>query len=442
MAVIYLVPPVSYTCPNNTTCCDDPTFDTSVFKRTIATEFHLICDKSWLQSFFQTLFQSGVMAGSLMFGIASDRYGRRPAVIVAVMLELCTGIIAAFMTGYWSFTFVRMITGAATGGIMVVTFVLLMEFIGTDKRSMFSAIFHVPFAMGHMSLPLFAYFYRDYVQFQFAISVANVIVLIYICLLPESPRWLLAMNKVNEVVTILTKVAIINKMPTDTIRQAVEQYHINYHVSSIPKGSVADLFRTSNLRRNIVVMSFTWFACSFSFFGMAQYVSYLTGDIFLNVFASGAVCFCACLVAIPMLTFMKRKKAVAICNATCGVCLLIIAFIPDGILGMVFACLGMLLNFLVFIIIYLYCTEMFPTVVRNAALGFSSMMARVGSMIAPFVVALKPHGQWCAPVLFGVLPLISAVLCLMLPETKDIRLMTTLEEGEAIGQSSRKIGTK
>lgn len=73
MAVIYSVPPVSYTCPNNTRCCDNPTFDTSVFKRTIATEFRLICDKSWLKSFFQTLFQLGVMLGSLMFGIASDR---------------------------------------------------------------------------------------------------------------------------------------------------------------------------------------------------------------------------------------------------------------------------------------------------------------------------------------------------------------------------------
>lgn len=229
-----------------------------------------------------------------------------------------------------------------------------------------------------------------------------------------------------------------NKMPTDTIRQAVEQCHRNYNVSSIPKGSIVDLFRTSNLRRNIVVMSFTWFACSFCFYGMAQYVSHLTGNIFLNVVASGFVCFCGCLVAIPVLMLMKRKKAVMVCNTSCGACLLLLAFVPDGIFSVVFACLGMMLSFLAFIIIYLYCTEMFPTVVRNAALGFSSMMARVGSMIAPFVVALKPYGQWCAPVVFGMLPLISATLCIMLPETKDIRLMNTLEEGEAMGSAHLK----
>lgn len=92
---------------------------------------------------------------------------------------------------------------------MVSTFVLLMEFIGRDKRSMFSSIFHMPFAIGHMTLPIFGYFCRDYAQFQFAISIGNVILLTYICLLPESPRWLLAMNKVNEVVTLLTKAAIV-----------------------------------------------------------------------------------------------------------------------------------------------------------------------------------------------------------------------------------------
>ncbi|CAG5027897.1 unnamed protein product [Parnassius apollo] len=78
---------------------------------------------------------------------------------------------------------------------------------------------------------------------------------------------------------------------------------------------------------------------------------------------------------------------------------------------------------------------MFPTVVRNAAIGISSMMARVGSMIAPFVAGLRPHGKWCAPVAFGVFPIIGALLCLMLPETKDCELLMTIEEGEALGQN-------
>lgn len=73
---------------------------------------------------------------------------------------------------------------------------------------------------------------------------------------------------------------------------------------------------------------------------------------------------------------------------------------------------------------------MFPTVVRNAALGICSMMARVGAMLAPFVANMKQYGKWCAPVAFGIFPIVAALLCLMLPETKDCELLMTIEEGE------------
>lgn len=76
MAIIFLSPKVSYICAstNNETCpCSDPIYDTSVFKRTIIMEWDLICDRKWLTSFTQTLFQLGTLFGSVFFGMASDR---------------------------------------------------------------------------------------------------------------------------------------------------------------------------------------------------------------------------------------------------------------------------------------------------------------------------------------------------------------------------------
>lgn len=42
----------------------------------------------------------------------------------------------------------------------------------------------------------------------------------------------------------------------------------------------------------------------------------------------------------------------------------------------------------VYAIITLYTAELFPTEIRNSAVGFSSTCGHVGSMIAPFVVDL------------------------------------------------------
>ncbi|XP_069357860.1 organic cation transporter protein-like isoform X1 [Maniola hyperantus] len=437
MAIIILAPPAVYTCPNsNSTCCENPVYDTTTFSRTIVTEWNLICDKSWLKDFTQTVFQFGVLIGSLIFGIASDRYGRKKVLLVSAVLQMFTGVVAAFMPDFWSFTIIRFILGLAVGGVMVAGFVLIMEYVGTIYRDVISNLFHVPFTLGHMALALFGYFIRDYVIFQFSISVANLFMLIYICFLPESPRWLLAKNKTSKAITIMERIAEINYLPKNEVRQQVETYQLQSIRMRQKKGNALDLFRTPNLRSNILVMSFIWFVSSYCYYGVSHYISHLTGDIFVNVVASSGVCLFGCFLAIPLVKFIGRRILVIIFNISSSICLVVIAFIPEGIGSVIMGCVGVLFSFMSFIVVYLYCTEMFPTVVRNSAIGISSMMARFGSMVAPFVAGLRPHGKWCAPITFGVFPIIAAILCILLPETKDIELPMTIEEGEAMGRNS------
>lgn len=74
MAIIFLAPPTQFECPGvKTECCTNPKYDTSIFKRTIITEWNLICGNSWLKDLTQTAFQFGVLTGSLFFGITSDK---------------------------------------------------------------------------------------------------------------------------------------------------------------------------------------------------------------------------------------------------------------------------------------------------------------------------------------------------------------------------------
>ncbi|CAH4034034.1 unnamed protein product [Pieris brassicae] len=85
---------------------------------------------------------------------------------------------------------------------------------------------------------------------------------------------------------------------------------------------------------------------------------------------------------------------------------------------------------------------MFPTVVRSSALGIASMMARLGAMVAPFAAALKPFGRWCSPLAFGILPLVAALLCFVLPETKDCDLMMTIQEGQVLERRNTETSTE
>lgn len=54
----------------------------------------------------------------------------------------------------------------------------------------------------------------------------------------------------------------------------------------------------------------------------------------------------------------------------------------------VLAALGILGMSISFPTVYLYSAELFPTVVRNVGVGTSSMCARFGSMVAPYIASL------------------------------------------------------
>merc|ERR1719370_1397623 len=89
-----------------------------------------------------------------------------------------------------------------------------------------------------------------------------------------------------------------------------------------------------------------------------------------------------------------------------------------------------------FAMVYVYAAEIFPTVVRNVGLGSSSMCARVGSIIAPYIG--RELGQATSPVvpliIFGATSLLAGILVLLLPETRNCPLPDTIEQGEVFSR--------
>lgn len=220
------------------------------------------------------------------------------------------------------------------------------------------------------------------------------------------------------------------------VRKEVEAYQKKLQENQTKRGTVIDLFLTPNLRKNIICMAFNWLSCSYCFYGVSQYVGQLSGNVFINVASSASVALIGSFLAIPLLKLMGRKTIVIVFNFICALCLILLCFVPEGIGSVVCACIGVVSSFIAFVVVYLYCSELFPTVVRNAALGFSSMMARVGSMVAPFVVEMGDIATWLPPLGFAVVPLIATLVTFLLPETKGCTLTTTIDEGENFGKKS------
>lgn len=80
--------------------------------------------------------------------------------------------------------------------------------------------------------------------------------------------------------------------------------------------------------------------------------------------------------------------------------------------------------------LYLFTGELYPTVLRNAGVGCTVMCARIGSMLAPLVIALSDIAAFLPLTILGALATIEALLILLLPETCGINLPDTIQDLE------------
>lgn len=170
--------------------------------------------------------------------------------------------------------------------------------------------------------------------------------------------------------------------------------------------------------------------CAHTYYGINQYIGNLQGNLYLNVFISAIFLIPGIVLVVIAALYFKRKKSIMASFTTVAVSLVIIAFIPgkSTTVDIAFAIIGQTGARSVFVQIYLHSCEIFPTVIRNSAMGFSSIFARIGGFVAPFVVNIGIEGVSVA--IFCSLAVCAAILCCFLPETKGIVLKNTIQETE------------
>ncbi|XP_060072925.1 organic cation transporter protein-like [Ylistrum balloti] len=427
--------------------CTEWVYSDDVFKETFTSKHNLVCDDSNKPPLSKSLFFVGILIGAFTFGNLSDGIGRKKTFYIGVILMLASTLALAFSPNYIAFAIFMTAIGATTQGVFLVGFVIGMELVGPTKRTFAGIVSEYFFALGLIILSGIAYLIRHWKYIEIACAAPFSIILTYWWLLPESPRWLITKHRYEEAKVVLQKVAKVNKVVlNDNLLQVSDKETDDGKQND---GRVWQLFTSRVLCLRTLVIFVNWCMVTMAYYGLSLNSGNLGGNYFLNFFLSGLVEFPAYTLVMLLVDRVGRKWLHCISMIMGGLFCLSTIF-PILYLDKKYqpltttlAMLGKLGAAAAFAIIYMYSAELFPTVVRNAGMGASSCVARLGAIAAPFIADSGDKiggkmGKAFPLVVFGVATIVAGVLALHLPETLNQDLPETLEDGILFGTSAYK----
>ncbi|CAF3355785.1 unnamed protein product [Rotaria socialis] len=443
----------SYGSINELTACQNFTFNRTYYESTLVEHWSMVCDQVSLKSNVQSVFFFGYMVGSLLFGILSDRFGRRPIMGVSFVLMFIAGIICALApeeligrgTSYHFFALGRFLLACATRGISITAFVIGSEIVGSKQRLFAGIVIKYFFALGELLLLSFAVTIRTWRTLNAVLAVVPVPFIFFYFILPESPRWLVSEQRYDEAELIFHHIAEKNKTHFDPVlyQRFVREDRKRVAASQEVNHGVKALFRSKVMGIIAVNMSYQWFVQNLVFYGTSQSTDKWSNNPYIGFGTSAFVELFAYFAVHLLLDRWGRKLTY---------CLFVFALICTTILVVpiqmivpkdskyqiyLMFTVNAALKFLAsgsYVIIYIYANETFPTKGRNTGMGVCSMIARVGAIMGTYSNDnLTRAWQHFPVVIYGITSLFAMLLATVFPETLDKPLPQTIEDVERMG---------
>ncbi|XP_054088411.1 organic cation transporter protein [Zeugodacus cucurbitae] len=420
---------------------------------TFVADWDLVCDQAIQRTTAQVAISLGKFFGSFSFGIFSDKFGRKTAFSLGAIFFIISSALCTFSPWYQLFLVGRFGLGAASSGLFYPAFAMIVENICLRHRSWMSIAFSASYPIGMIILAAAAYLVPQWRYLQLTLSVPALLLIVNCYLMNESPRWLITKKRYDQVYRILFKQNChyeIQKAPIEAITdkkaeaQPAAEPTLWEKLREGPLKQFHELFGTWKVRRLIFTSYFMFCVTSLSYYVTALNAANMSVSRFIYVAVTGMVDLPSYLVPVILLRFTGRRTTTMSLFMLTGVALLMVLAVPSGNTAWIisFAMLGRFGISATYSIVTLYTAELYPTEIRNSALGTCSTWAHVGSISAPYVVDVLGLLGWYIPTtICGCCVLVAGLLTLTLPETSTHKLADRVEEVPSESESSTEDNT-
>ncbi|ESW05025.1 hypothetical protein PHAVU_011G145400 [Phaseolus vulgaris] len=438
-------------------------------------EWGLFCADKFKVGLVQAVFFGGCMIGAGTFGHLSDSVlGRKGSLTVVCALNTIFGTLTAFSPNYAFYILFRFLTGCSTGGVGLCAFVLATEPVGPTNRGTTGMSTFYFFSSGIAILSAIAYIFSTWRKLYIASSIPSLLFLLFILpFISESPRWYLVRGRKSEAMKVITAMATTNgnhipegvfltldhqsaqfppplsSLSCNSLQEQVlsdvnslnESQNLEKLVSDsillgsakgsacqvAEAGSLLDVIRSPITRSRLILAVVINFLCSVVYYGLSLNVVNLETNLYLTVILNAVAEMPAFMITALLLDRWGRKPLTIATLWFSGAFCFAGSLVRNvgvwkgvrmmcGILG-IFGMAG------TYNLLFIYTAELFPTVVRNAALGCATQAAQMGAILAPLVVVMGGSFPF---IIFAICGISGGFFAFYLPETLNQPLYDTL----------------
>lgn len=427
------------TCPAKKCCAECTSYEFDGPFHSTVTEWNLLCDRAFLGATIQSCYFAGMLIGSFVTGMISDAWGRKKCIFVCNAIMLVAGVASSFVYNIPLFAILRFVVGFGLTGVMLSLYIYGMEFVGPEIRTAAGNMTYFYYNGFQMLFVLIAYFVREWRPLLLVATVPAVLLFPFWKLIPESPRWLIAHDRLDEAQSVLESFGSKKGKHVDSevLRDLIEGVKRDQLAleQNTKKYTPIDLFRTPKLRKWTSILCYQWFVVALVGFGIYIFISQLVGDIYINY----VVMKVATIARIPVTWIIYLKFGRRICHGILmifvGITFFLVLLVhkESALATTALSIFGYLLIDCTWTSVYLMTSEIFPTVLRNTGQGTGSTSARIGGILAPYVALMGqlPGLSIAFPVvIFAGVALLAGILMYWLPETLFAPMHQTIEEAE------------
>ena len=399
--------------------------------------------------------QTGILGSSLMIGYLfgaffagtlGDLIGRR-AVMMYALAIYCVGTLVAAFAQSWQFLFAwRVIASFGTGAESAIIAPFLAEFIQRKYRGRFVGSLSGFFSFGFVFAALLGYFVvprspDGWRIIQIIGAVPILMLLWWRRSLPESPRWLIQLERSEEAAA---EVQRIEARLTEQELAALPPLHsVEVPAVAAAQGgtfakNLAALW-SGPMARTTLMLWVLWIAITFSYYGFFTWIPTLLvkqGMTITKSFGYSIVIYLAQIPGYYSAAFVSekldRKWTIVVYMLLGGVSAYLMSQArSDAAITLAGFSLSFFMNG-TYAAIYAYTPELYPTAFRTTGMGVASAFGRIGGLSAPIVI-----GYTFSRIGFGGVFLITTVV--LVAGALAVALLGIGTAGKSLEQITREL---